>query len=260
MENLKLFNLIDHHFSIYFERIKGLRYGMRMAYSQNPPCLKYIDDAYDSLYQYLKSYRRVGEIDEQIKLIAGELCFFNGNHDVVKKYINSEYKKLKGNLKAWNNEIEKISKTYSIEDRIYTSYNEMGDYLEYSYEYLIELFAETLAPEATAQDRTNRTEKPCQIPIPETILQLLQTTICSDGKPFIEDATANPLKWLQNKQLLRELLTCEKIKGSFSISKIKKQTPDLFIDKNGKKFQLANAKKNPNNPDHKRLMKILATL
>ena len=92
------------------------------------------------------------------------------------------------------------------------------------------------------------------IPIPDNILKDLQQA------GFIENATERPLKWLQNKQLARELLTHDKIKGSLSVTEIEKRTPYTFIDNNGNSLKLAKPKKKDIDPNHKRLMKILATL
>jgi hypothetical protein len=71
------------------------------------------------------------------------------------------------------------------------------------------------------------TDEPQKITIPDNILQALQQA------GFIENAAAQPLKWLKNKQRLRELLTYDKIKGTLGVAEIERQTPLLFIDKNG---------------------------
>jgi len=95
-----------------------------------------------------------------------------------------------------------------------------------------------------------------QITIPDNILQALQQA------GFIENAAAQPLKWLKNKQRLRELLTYDKIKGTLGVAEIERQTPLLFIDKNGNALKLAK-NKNPKGtlpPDYTKLQKILATL
>jgi hypothetical protein len=99
-----------------------------------------------------------------------------------------------------------------------------------------------------------------RITIPEKILNSLQTITCINGKPFIENATVKPLKWLQNKQLLRELLTHEKIKGKITNAEIERLTPIFFIDETGKSMTLAKPKKLKEPRDHSRLMNILATL
>ncbi|MBD8387921.1 hypothetical protein [Dysgonomonas sp. BGC7] len=73
-------------------------------------------------------------------------------------------------------------------------------------------------------------EKPLQqMIIPKNVLTWLQESICTNGKTYIEDATAKRFKWLQNKQLARELLTHEKIKGSLTNAEVERQTPYIFI-------------------------------
>jgi len=106
----------------------------------------------------------------------------------------------------------------------------------------------------TSKETDNTQPPPITIPIPENILNDLQQA------GFIENATERPLKWLQNKQLARELLTHDKIKGSLSVTEIEKRTPYTFIDNNGNSLKLAKPKKKDIDPNHKRLMKILATL
>jgi hypothetical protein len=61
--------------------------------------------------------------------------------------------------------------------------------------------------------------------LPDNLLQALQQA------GFIENAAAKPWKWTANKQLLRELLTYSKIKGTLSVAEIERQTPKLFVDK-----------------------------
>jgi hypothetical protein len=79
------------------------------------------------------------------------------------------------------------------------------------------------------------------------------TAISDNEKPF------KPLKWLKNKQLLRELLTHDKIKCTLSIAEIERQTPNLFIDEHNRPLSLANNKPVPST-DSDILKKILATL
>jgi hypothetical protein len=101
---------------------------------------------------------------------------------------------------------------------------------------------------------------PQQIIMPKNILNQLQTTNCSDGKSFIDrDTSEYPLKWLQNKQLARVLLTHNKIKGTMTIAEINRQTPKFFVDKNNNPFHLAK-NKHVQSTDLDLLQKILATL
>ena len=104
------------------------------------------------------------------------------------------------------------------------------------------------------EETDNKQPTKATITIPASILKKL-----AEDK-FIEDATASPLKWLQNKQLARELLTDDKIRGSLSIAEIERRTPNTFVDNNGNPLKLAKPKKKDNDPNHKRLMKILATI
>ena len=98
--------------------------------------------------------------------------------------------------------------------------------------------------------------------IPDSALNWLQETRCRNGKTYIEDATAKPLKWLQNKQLARDLLTHPKIKGSLTnayIERLLKSIP-IFIYRKGKQLTLSKPKTTTYTGDHDRLMKFLATL
>jgi hypothetical protein len=96
--------------------------------------------------------------------------------------------------------------------------------------------------------------------LPNNVLDWLHETKCTDGKTFIERRNITPLKWLQNKQLLRELLTHKKIKGELKIAEIEKRTPRLFIDKDGNPINLANNKPASDQRDSNTLQKFLATL
>jgi hypothetical protein len=96
-----------------------------------------------------------------------------------------------------------------------------------------------------------------QLTLPKNVLNCLQETICSNGKPFIENAAARPLKWLQNKQNLRVLLTHDKIKGDFTIAEIERQTPTLFNDTNGKPLKLSKNDKRQESKDTDLLRKII---
>jgi len=78
---------------------------------------------------------------------------------------------------------------------------------------------------------------PSKIILSTDVLIWLQETICVDGKPFIEDAKAKPLNWLQNKQLARILLTHENIRGNLGINEAARQAPSIFI-KDGKELNI----------------------
>lgn len=77
--------------------------------------------------------------------------------------------------------------------------------------------------------------------------------IPDNEKPF------QPLKWMKNKQLLRELLTEERIKECLTNAGVERITPDLFIDKKGNLFKLSK-NKHISNRDSKKIVKIFATL
>lgn len=113
---------------------------------------------------------------------------------------------------------------------------------------------ETALNKLINNDTTDDTPK---IIIPDNILIELQ------AQGFIENKNARPLKWLKNKQFLRELLTHSIIKGTLSIAEIERQTPLYFVDKNDKSISLAKNKKfkgETTPPDKMKLDKIIATL
>ena len=98
---------------------------------------------------------------------------------------------------------------------------------------------------------TNINNQPGLI-IPEYIL------IWLEGKGFIEKTYTKP-KWLKTKQLARELLTHEKIKGSLINAEVERQAPYIFVDENNKPLNLAKNKPTPSH-DSDDLRKFLATL
>jgi len=101
-----------------------------------------------------------------------------------------------------------------------------------------------------------------KITIPGNVLNWLQETRCSNGKPFIKKAMANTCvwDWLQNKELARLLLTHTKIKGSLTIAEVERQTPALFFyPKDNKPLELASPKR-VKSIDCDTLNKFLATL
>jgi len=105
-------------------------------------------------------------------------------------------------------------------------------------------------------------ERPRMV-IPNYVLKWLQKEICHNGKPFIDDAAARHPNWLQNKQLARELLTHEKIRGNLPIATAVKQAPYLFFyPKESKPLNLekSKSKKTAYTWDNDRLNKFLATL
>ena len=84
-----------------------------------------------------------------------------------------------------------------------------------------------------------------QICIPQEILIKLQNTKSNyNDRHFIEDATVWPLEWLQNKQIARELLTHDKIKGVLTEKEIIAEASKLFIYK-GNPLKLSKNKPNP---------------
>jgi len=137
-----------------------------------------------------------------------------------------------------------------------------------NFEVYLEMFKDNLPPEYKLivkefEMNPNRWGAPPQditFQLPENVLKWLQETICSNGKPFIEDASANRLKWLQNKQRARELLTYEKIKGDLSTAEIERIAPTLFIDKYNNPLKFANNKPTKDKRDSNILNNFLATL
>jgi hypothetical protein len=79
------------------------------------------------------------------------------------------------------------------------------------------------------------------------------------GGMAIPDSEMPSLQWNKNKQLLRELLTHNKIKGTLSVAEIERQTPSHFIDRKGNKLYLAKNKP-VGSVDSDTIIKILATL
>ena len=63
---------------------------------------------------------------------------------------------------------------------------------------------------------------------------------------FILNASETPIRWLKNKQLLRELLMHENIKKKSSkFADVKNATPHYFLDRNNSRIRLANNKPEP---------------
>jgi hypothetical protein len=86
-------------------------------------------------------------------------------------------------------------------------------------------------PETFLPDTEPDKAKPQQqITIPDEVLQWLQTTISknSNGKAFVKKYNGK-LKWLQNKQNARVLLTHEAIRGNLSKNKAITQATILFV-------------------------------
>jgi hypothetical protein len=111
-----------------------------------------------------------------------------------------------------------------------------------------------------ASEETDNTRPPT-INISDKILKLLAETTCTDGNPFIENATDFPVKWLQNKQLARELVTHNSIRGKLSVAEIERRTPATFIyHKDSKPLELAKDKPTTDKRDSNRLTQILANL
>ena len=123
----------------------------------------------------------------------------------------------------------------------------------------IDYFLNTLSGNTTTRDEL-------QLTIPENVLNWLQETKCScreikrNNKPFIEDANVKPLKWMQNKQILRELLTHNKIRGKLKDAEIVNQTPSLFVDINNNPIRLSKDKHNPNDPNSDQLATFLDSI
>ena len=81
--------------------------------------------------------------------------------------------------------------------------------------------------------------QPQTIQLSENILNWLQGTISKggNGKPFIESYNGK-LKWLQNKQNARVLLTHENIRGKLSKNEAIEEAPIIFIYTNNQPLEL----------------------
>ena len=105
-----------------------------------------------------------------------------------------------------------------------------------------------------------------QIILPGNVLNWLQNTKCTNGNPknngrtHIEDAGAFPYKWLQNKHLLRELVTHKNIRGNLTIAEIERRVPNSFIDEKGNPLSLAKPKITNDKRDDNRMSEFLATI
>ena len=90
------------------------------------------------------------------------------------------------------------------------------------------------APEAASIEKESKKVKPFFIP--KCILEELENQV------FIEDANENPITWLKNKQLLRELVMHKNIKKEkYSKADVERATPIYFIYK-GQPAKLAKNK------------------
>jgi len=102
-------------------------------------------------------------------------------------------------------------------------------------------------------------KEPQQIQLPENILKWLQETICSNGKPFIEDASTKPFKWLQNKRNAFIFITHENIRGNFGVNEAARQAEQIFIDRYGNPLnKLSSTNKKDESTDTKKLRIYLA--
>lgn len=103
------------------------------------------------------------------------------------------------------------------------------------------------------------TSQSIQMELPKKVLNFLADNQCENGKAYIEKVTSYPLKWLQTKQLARELLTHNKIKGTLRIAEVEEEAKLIFMDKDNKPLRLAKNKSKESN-DSDKLSKFLATL
>ena len=122
-------------------------------------------------------------------------------------------------------------------------------------------YIDELPKENDTQQNDSDTDKnaPQLIHLSDEVLKWLSETKCTNGKTYIENATDKPLKWLQNKQLARELLTHQNIKGGLKVADIERITPTLFVDEKGNPLNLAKSKPTLSK-DSDNLSNFLATL
>ena len=130
----------------------------------------------------------------------------------------------------------------------------ISDYVENYY-----LYVEKQQRERGIKQNSSKSQK--QIQLSENVLNWLAETKCTNGKTYIENTTLKPLKWLQNKQLARELLTHQKINiNNLKGKELAKQISELFVDTDNKPLILAKNKKTTDQRNTKQLYKFLATL
>ena len=107
----------------------------------------------------------------------------------------------------------------------------------YKYE-SIELLEQIINEILKKSNEKQNTSQPFHIP--ENVLKELE----KEG--FILNASETPIRWLKNKQLLRELLMHENIKKKSSkFADVKNATPHYFLDRNNSRIRLANNKPEP---------------
>jgi hypothetical protein len=200
------------------------------------------------------------------KLLSGNLTDFieDVRRDILKNKYGGELKNcviekmdLMQFLKKITNNFDKDS-VLMVYDSINEAIDDIPEEVQKEQPLIFQQLTEVLFDYINT-DTPNDTGKQPPITIPDNMLNELQNTTCKNGKPFIENAAVRPLKWLQNKQLLRELLTHDKIKGTLTIAEVERQTPKLFINKHGNPLTLASNKVEPDG-NRDLLNGILATL
>jgi hypothetical protein len=102
-------------------------------------------------------------------------------------------------------------------------------------------------------DTENFAQTKKSIPLSPKLLKYLE----KEG--FINCANRNPIKWLKNKQLLRELMTNKIVRRDLTIADVERLIPQNFIDKKNNPLSLAK-NKTIASTDRDKLLKFLATL
>ena len=179
-------------------------------------------------------------IEEQIIFQAKE--FYSTDPDSITEYIQSEIKKAQNSMTEMFYESKKAGVPRDAIPKISEAYIWNKERIK-----------------ALNQFKRDIENPNPTLTIPANILMWLQETKCINGKPFIEKYNGK-IKWLQNKQLARELLTHDKIKNGLTDAEVERQTPNLFFYyKDSKQLILANNKPAPS-LDSDKLRDFLATL
>ena len=96
--------------------------------------------------------------------------------------------------------------------------------------------------------------------IPDEVLQFLKNTICSNKTPFIKYTSTGKLRWLQNLQNARVLLTHNNIRGNLSIEEAARKAPSIFVNKKDNPLKLAKEDKRQVNTDTDTLIAFLDSI
>jgi hypothetical protein len=227
-------------FALIFDYEKILKYSLNVIY------LEHLDELIEGTKEgIIKQKGIIGELEIRLKAVADspKITFEELKSltyewlTASEDYIPQTFRELK--INAYKNSILDLEyyQNWLIEER--------ENFINYVREQTLE--------EPLRKNIGLSETPPKAIDLPLNLLQTLE------AEGFIESARKIPLKWLKNKQLLRELMTNEKIRGDYSIAEIRRLTPKMFIDKEGNPLALAKNKVVPS-IDSDKISKFLATL